>query len=332
MSRNRVRAGLSLLLVTSLATWAAPALADTPTPEAAAQGSPDPALVARAKERKAEGDKAMDKLRAVDALEAYGEAYALNPEPALLYNMGRALEALDRLPEALEKLTAFKTQAPPDLLAKVPGLEARIASVEKRISRLTVKVNVEGARVLVREVVAGMSPLDKPLALKAGPAEVIVEAEGFFPYRARVDLPGGGAYVIDAQLQSKAKVGKLLIQAPKTGVTVFVDGTSAGQAPLETLVPPGTHKILARHPGSMDYETSVIVNAGEQRTVALVLEKSPPIYAKWWFWTAIGVVVVGGAAGGITYALTTEKDPGKGDIPPGQLSPAFFVEMPPFRF
>ena len=42
------------------------------------------------------------------------------------------------------------------------------------------------------------------------------------------------------------------------------------------------------------------------------------IAGKWWFWTAIGVVVVGG--GIATYiALTTEKDPAAGSIPPGTV-------------
>ncbi|MRG93202.1 PEGA domain-containing protein [Polyangium spumosum] len=335
MSRNRLRAGLSHALLVALSTtFTFVASADAP-PNPAAQApttTPDPAVVARAKERKAEGDKAMDRLRPLDALAAYSEAYTLNPEPALLYNMGRALEALDRLPEAIEKLTAFRAEAPAELLARVPGLNDRITSLEKRISRLTVKVNVEGARILVRDAVAGMSPLDKPLALKAGPAEVVVEAEGFFPYRTRVDLPGGGAYVLDAQLQSKAKVGKLIVTAPHTGVKVLVDGTNAGQAPLETLVAAGTHKIQARHPEFKPYETSVIVNAGGERTVALVLERPPPIYARWWFWTTIGVVVAGGAAGGAAYALTTERDPDRGDIQPGQLSPAHLVMTPPIPF
>lgn len=327
MRRIHVYVGFCLLL----STLSAPASADEPSPAPAA-GAPDPGLAARAKERKAEGDRAMEKLRYADALTAYGEAYALLPEPALLYNMGRTLEALDRLPEALEKLEAFRKQAPPELLAKVPGLSDRIANLTKRVSTLTVKVNVTGARILVRDAVAGMSPLEKPLALKAGKADVLVEADGYFPYRTSIELPGGGSYVIDAQLSSKATLGKLIVEAPRTGVVVSVDGTSAGQAPLETVVTPGTHKILARHPDFMDYETSVVVSAGEQRKVALVLERPPPIHAKWWFWTTIGVVVAGGAVGGAVYALNTEKDPDKGDIAPGQLSPTFFVTMPAFRF
>lgn len=334
MRRFLLLSGLQIL--TLMLTYAPNVHADEQAPASkpaqAEPTAPDPALLTRAKERKAEGDRAMDKLRHADALTAYTESYALMPEPALLYNMGRALEALDRLPEALEKLEAFRKQAPKELLAKVPGLDERIANIKKKVSTLTVKVNVEGARILVRDLVMGLAPLEKPLALRAGKAEVLIEADGYFPYSASIDLPGGGGYVIDAALSSKATMGKLIVEAPRTGVSVLVDGQHAGQAPIETIVKPGTHKILGRHAEFLDYETSVVVGAGESRKVALVLVRPPPIYAKWWFWTSIGVVVAGGAIGGTVYALTTERDPDKGDIAPGQLSPAVFVSLPQIKF
>jgi len=271
----------------------------------------------------------MDTFRYSDTLTAYKEAHTPNPEPAILYNLGRTLEALDRLPEALEKLEAFRAAATPELLAKVPGLKDRIANIQKRISQLTIKVNVEGARILVRDAVAGKSPLDKPLVLKAGKANILIEAEGYFPYTTNVELPGGGGYVLDAQLSSKEKVGRLVVRAPKTNVSVSLDGRSLGQAPLETLADAGTHRILARHPNHSDYTTTVIVKAGEERTVMVTLG-DPPIYKRWWFWTTIGAVVVGGTI--TTIAVLSERDPDKGDIAPFQLTPSFTVVSPVIKF
>ncbi len=319
--------GLFTLVIALGGLAAAPAIAQEPPPPAPA--GPDPAILTRAKERKLEGDRAMDSLRYADALAAYNEAYTLNPEPALLYNMGRTLEALDRLPEAAEKLELFRTSAPPELLAKVPGLQERIAGIQKKLSQLTIKVNVSGARIFVREAVAGKTPLDKPLVLKAGKASVSIEVDGYFPYQASVELPGGGGYVLDAQLSSKEKVGRLVVQAPKTNVSVQLDGRVLGQAPLETLVDPGTHKILARHPEHADYETSVIVKAGEDRKVVVILG-APPVYKRWWFWTTIGAVVVGGTAA--TIVGLSERAPDKGDIAPDQLTPTFFAMTPVIRF
>jgi hypothetical protein len=321
---------MTLAAVTS---WTAPCLADETPPKSGAPTSPsaapDATNVTRAKERKLEGDRMMDSLRYADARAAYNEAYALNPEPALLYNLGRTLEALDRLPEALEKLELFRTSAPPELLAKVPGLKDRIAGIQKRISQLTIKVNVEGARILVREAVAGKSPLDKPLILKAGKASVVIEAEGYFPYQVNVDLPGGGGYVLDAQLSSKEKSGRILVKAPKTNVSVTLDGRALGQAPVETFAAAGTHKILARHPDHSDYTTSIIVKAGEERSVMVTLG-DPPLYKRWWFWTAVGAVVVGGTV--TTIVVLSERSPDQGDIAPYNLRPTFYVASPEIRF
>ncbi len=298
-------------------------------PPATPPAGPDMTIVTRAKERKLEGDRAMDALRYADALTAYNEAYTLNPEPALLYNLGRTLEALDRLPEAIEKLELFRSSAPLELLAKVPGLKDRTANIQKRISQLTIKVNVEGARILVRDAVAGKSPLERPLVLKAGKASVLIEADGYFTYQTNVELPGGGGYVLDAQMASKEKVGRLVVRAPKTNVSVSLDGRSVGQAPLETLTEPGSHKILARHPNHSDYSTTVIVKAGEERTVMVTLG-APPLYKRWWFWPTIGAVVVGGTVA--TILAVVEKEPGKGDIAPFQLTPSFYAVSPVIRF
>ena len=57
----------------------------------------------------------MDSARPADALRAYNEAYALEPQPALLYNRGRAHMALEQFPEALQQLLQFREQAPPEL-------------------------------------------------------------------------------------------------------------------------------------------------------------------------------------------------------------------------
>lgn len=331
-SRRVVFAGL---LLTAANTWVMPSHAADPVPPAAsakpaeAPPAPDTAIATRAKERKLEGDRAMDSLRYADALTAYNEAYTLNPEPALLYNLGRTLEALDRLPEALEKLELFRSSASAELLAKVPGLKDRIANIQKRISQLTIKVNVEGARILVRDAVAGKSPLEKPIVLKAGKAGVLIEADGYFPYQANVELPGGGGYVLDAQMSSKEKVGRLVVRAPKTNVSVSLDGRALGQAPLETLADAGTHKILARHPDHSDYATTVIVKPGEERTVMVTLG-DPPVYKRWWFWTTIGAVVAGGTVA--TIVIFSEGDPDKGDIAPYQLTPAFYAVSPVIRF
>jgi hypothetical protein len=65
---------------------------DTPATATAASSA---ASTAKAKALKSEGDALMVKLRYADALAKYDEAYALSADPVMLYNSGRALEAID---------------------------------------------------------------------------------------------------------------------------------------------------------------------------------------------------------------------------------------------
>jgi hypothetical protein len=49
-------------------------------------------------------------------------------------------------------------------------------------------------------------------------------------------------------------------------------------------------------------------------------DETPPIYKRWWFWTGVGVVVIGAVA--TTVALTRPSDPSpyRGDLNPGTVS------------
>ena len=50
-------------------------------------------------------------------------------------------------------------------------------------------------------------------------------------------------------------------------------------------------------------------------------EEAPPIYTRWWFWTGVGVVIVGAVA--TTLALTSgssSPSPYQGDLNPGTIS------------
>src|SRR5687767_2911590 len=72
---------------------------------------------------KKQGDDAMIALHYEDALGHYKKAYELSGNSALLYNMGRAYEALADYPSALEALEMFAEKAPPELRARVPKLD-----------------------------------------------------------------------------------------------------------------------------------------------------------------------------------------------------------------
>src|SRR5258708_24207080 len=80
---------------------AAPGSDAAGSPGAAGAGNPDGAELRR------RGNDAMAAFRPGEALEHYKQAYELTRDPALLYNMARALEALQDYPEHLARHDAL---------------------------------------------------------------------------------------------------------------------------------------------------------------------------------------------------------------------------------
>jgi hypothetical protein len=270
---------------------------------------------ARALELKRTGDAAMESMHYRDAVDAYVQAYAITKDPALLYNRGRALQAVGDFPGALEALEGFDASAGPALKSRVPKLGELLAEVRSKVATLNVTCNVAGARVLVRDTVVGTTPLRGPMRFNAGAATLEVLAEGYVPHRRTLQLPPGGTLEVEVSLVAKAKAAVLVLRSSVPGTTAIVDGQVAGNPPLEVVVDPGPHKILARAEGYAETETSAIVALGEHKEVDLTFKKNPGITAKWWFWTGIGVAVAGGAT--VAAALLIEKNPSHGDLAPG---------------
>lgn len=272
----------------------------------------------RASELKRQGDAHVAALRYTDAIAAYDASYAIVPNPAVLFNKGRALQALGLYPEALDAFERFSRDASPELRAKVPGLETIVAELRGKVVALTVSSNARGARIVLRGREIGVTPLAKPVSVAGGHATIELTADGFFPSRREVDLPGGGAAVIDITLTAKATHGVVTVKSSVAGSAIFIDGKSVGTPPAEAPLEAGSHAVRVHHDGYDDAQTSVVLNAGEHKEVTLDPSSMPGLASKWWFWTGVGVIVVGGIA--LTAALLTEKPAGSGDYSPGRVS------------
>ena len=57
---------------------------------------------------------------------------------------------------------------------------------------------------------------------------------------------------------------------------------------------------------------------GDKRDVDLELRPTPGITSKWWFWTGIGAVVLGGVATAIV--VTRERPHSNGTFGPGSVA------------
>ncbi len=151
---------------------------------------------------KADGDRAMAEHRYLDALGLYDRAYAASRSAAVLFNRGRALEALGRYPEALDTFERFDREAAKDVRARVPKLDEILATTRARVTTLTVLVRPDGARVLLDGVQLGLAPL-APARVNAGRATLEISADGHDTERREITLDGGARTALEVTLRRR---------------------------------------------------------------------------------------------------------------------------------
>ncbi len=309
---ERVKArplALAVALAAAAPLWTAPA--------ARADDAPAPAVDPRAAEIKRRGEEAIVSGRPAEALAAYTEAYGMTKDPALLYNKGRAFQALGEHASALEELEAFDKAATPELKARVPGLAKLLAEARQRVSSLEILCDTPGATVRLRDRTLGTTPLALT-RVNAGKAVLEITRDGYFPYKNEILLPGGGLASLEIKLTSKATAGVLVVHSPVVGAAVSVDGAPHGNVPSELVVTPGSHQVSLSREGYKTATSSFVVAAGERKEIEVPLASEGSVLGKWWFWTGIGVVVAGGV--GTYFLLTTERGPDSGTIAPGRIT------------
>ncbi len=169
-------------------------------------------------QRKKDGDEAFRSLKYAEALRAYDASYKLVANPALHFNRGRSLEALERYPEALDAFQAFLREASPELRGKAGSLDDHLEELRRKVATLVLSVTPDGARILVRNVAVATSPVASPIRVNAGPARVEVDAEGFVPYARGHDLAGGASTKLSIVLAARPGEGQVA-NAPTSTAT-----------------------------------------------------------------------------------------------------------------
>ena len=266
---------------------------------------------------KSAADVLMDQDRYADAVVLYQRAYELSSDPALLYNQGRAFEALGDYPTALEKLEVFDREAPPAVRARVPGLKELITDLRGRIATIVVRTNAPAARLLIRQKDEGIINQEKRLSTRAGSASIEVDAEGYETFRHDVELSAGATLVVEANLTPKKRDALVVVRTMPSADVLF-DGRALGRSPLQVRATPGEHELVARADGYYEERVPMTLALGDRRDVELELKSTPGILSKWWFWTSIGVVIAGGVATAIV--LTKEGPHSSGTFSPGSVS------------
>lgn len=164
----------------------------------------DDATSSKVEDLKKRGNQAMLDLNYAEALEAYKAAIAVAPDDATLYyNLGRAYQAREDYPSALDALEQFSAKASPEVKARVPTLVQLVQDVRSRVATLKVQcsADVPKATITIAEktTVTGCQTTPASVRISVPARNAVIEvrfaAEGFQDQTVRIPVEGGGPAV-----------------------------------------------------------------------------------------------------------------------------------------
>jgi tetratricopeptide (TPR) repeat protein len=214
-----------ILLLAVAALTTSPAVAQQALPSAAATA---PATTgARARELFRQGNALYEADKPAEAEALYREAWALQKTWDIACNLGVVELDLGKHRDAAEHLAfALREYPAGEKAAGRTQLEERLAAAKAQVATLRIRVNVDGAEVLIDGKTAGTSPLPPDVFILPGSVAVRARATGHDATEARVEVRKGETKEVTLRL---APTPRSLIPAYVLGgVALAAAGTGAG--------------------------------------------------------------------------------------------------------
>ncbi len=277
--RDRAKWAAAVAISLGLALVTSEARPDSPRKEASRSPAPKPLSQTLTGPAKADFDAA--KLLAGDgdyagALIKFQSAYDASKDARLLWNVAFCQKNLRHYSKVIQTLRRYLAEGDATLTPS-DKQEARdlIATIEPFTTRATFHVNEDGAQVFVDDDPVGTSPLATPVVLDIGERKLRVVKEGFRTYERPLAVGGSADVSVDVALEKEVHEGKLLVEAP-AGASIFLDDQPAGTGKVEQSVASGGHQLRVTAPGMHPYQTEVVVQDKETRSLNVVLEPEAP--------------------------------------------------------
>jgi hypothetical protein len=159
----------------------------------------DEATRRAASEQFRRGVEAANRGELAHAARDFEAAYALSPNPVVLYNLGQTQSALGRPVEAVRSLRLFLQSSPPPDAERAREAEALIRANERAIGVLELEVVPPFARLEVDATKVELQ--DGKLRLAAGRHVVVAELEGYLPGVVNVEITGEASTAARVELK-----------------------------------------------------------------------------------------------------------------------------------
>jgi hypothetical protein len=165
----------------------------------------NPEAKAKAQALLREGAQSYQQAAFADALEKFGQAYAVFPSPKLLFNIGQASRELGRPADAVDAFQKFLVQAPdasPDLIAEA---KQSVEELSPKIGKLFINCNIAGAKIAVDGKVVGKTPLLDFILVSPGSHQVTAAHPTTMSEVQTVTVAAGAVETLGIRLRSSAE-------------------------------------------------------------------------------------------------------------------------------
>jgi hypothetical protein len=225
----------SVLIVAACLTASAPSFAQQPSPSTSAVSAA--AAVEKADELYRQGNEAYKQNRLKDAYGFYRDAWNLKKSYDIAGNLG-AVELAINLPRdaaehLIHSLRQFPANGKPEARNKT---KQWLEDALKQIGTLVVKVNVEGADILVDGKNVGKSPLSDEIFVDAGARRVEAKLEGYDSTRQEVQIAKGSSKEVTLKLMKSAAPPPLTAAGarPSRSIPIIVAGAALSAVGIGT--------------------------------------------------------------------------------------------------
>jgi hypothetical protein len=223
MNRRRARAGVGAAVSLCVLIWLEAAFAAPPSTS-----------VKEARRRFEEGVAAYDAGQYEASRIAFAQAYALEPIPALLINLGHAELKTARYVEGARHIAQALREAEIGL-GERRAAERALESAEVHVARLKVAVNIDGASIRVDGQDIGSSPIIYVWHLEPGEHRIRGSKEGFESDEQVVGISKGQMKVVELRLAPVPKGTPITLNdtpPPAPAQTGVDDGGGRSWVPL----------------------------------------------------------------------------------------------------
>jgi hypothetical protein len=168
-------------------------------------------------------------------------------------------------------------------------MRAALAHVTLRVQGGATEVTADGERV---------ARADGELALDVDPGPRVFAASrpGHRPVRVEVELAPGSRQQIAIDASARPLAGHLTVEAGMPSAEIRLDGRFVGRGRYDGPVEPGRHRVDLVAAGRGSERRFVDVRPGGSDRLAirlLVVQRSTPIFGRWWFWAGAAAVAAG---------------------------------------